>query len=237
MAEPRACQSPCRNFLPVGKDEFTGAAPRAVPTNDSGTLTLTPVVLGAPTPAPVPPPALAKLVAKYTDADLQRATKLAIKLFVQDQQQAQSQAAPPAPKPRERPLKAWFPDLYYDNLHMDCYRFCQQCKDYFKTVKAKGPNKIPFADLLLHGSVTQQELQHKRRHDRATPMTWQEFKNFLQKNLEDSRSFVDSIWSKIKRDSQYPHKSVYDWTAHLEYLQSILIEFDPDFTPEEGTMI
>ena len=30
---------------------------------------------------------------------------------------------------------------------------------------------------------------------------------------------------------------VQDWAAHLKYLQSILIEFDPECAPEEDTMI
>ena len=68
-------------------------------------------------------------------------------------------------------------------------------------------------------------------------MTWIEFKNFLRKNLGDSRAFVNSIWKKVKRDSQYQDKLVQDWAAHLEYLQSILIEFDSECAPEEGTMI
>ena len=41
----------------------------------------------------------------------------------------------------------------------------------------------------------------------------------------------------MKRDSQYQDKSVFDWAAHLKYLQSILIEFDLDYAPEERTMI
>ena len=68
-------------------------------------------------------------------------------------------------------------------------------------------------------------------------MTWQEFKDFLRKNLRDSRAFVDGIRSKMKRDSQYQDESVQDWAAHLEYLQSILIEFDICCGPEEDTMI
>ena len=68
-------------------------------------------------------------------------------------------------------------------------------------------------------------------------MTWAKFKDFLWKNLGDSKAFVDSIWKKIKRDSQYQDESVQDWAAHLEYLQSILIEFDSEWAPEEGTMI
>ena len=122
------------------------------------------------------------------------------------------------PKPCEQPLKAKFPDLYYGNLDMDCYRFCQQCEDYLTTAVAKGPNRIPVAASFLHGSVTQQLLQHKRRRDGAVPMTWVHFKDFFRKNLKDSRAFVDSIWKKIKRDSEYQDKSVQDWVAHLEYL-------------------
>ena len=68
-------------------------------------------------------------------------------------------------------------------------------------------------------------------------MTWLEFKEFLRKNLGDFRAFVDSVWKKVKRDSQYQDESVQDWAAHLEYLQSILIEFNSEWAPEEGTMI
>ena len=68
-------------------------------------------------------------------------------------------------------------------------------------------------------------------------MTWVKSKDFLRKNLGDSRAFVDSIWKKIKRDSQYQDKSVQDWAPHLEYLQSILIEFDFECAPEESTII
>ena len=68
-------------------------------------------------------------------------------------------------------------------------------------------------------------------------MTWVKFKDFFRKNLRDSRAFVDSIWKKVKRDSQYHDKSVQDWAAPPEYLQSILIEFDPKCAPKEDTMI
>ena len=69
------------------------------------------------------------------------------------------------------------------------------------------------------------------------PMTWAKFKDFLQKNVGNSRAFIDSILKKVKRDSQYKDKLVQDWAAQLEYLQSILIEFDPECAPEENTMI
>ena len=189
-------------FCPSSEDELAGAAPGAL-TDDSDTPSHTSTVSRVPTPALAPLLAPAKVVAKYTDADLQQAIQLALKLFVQGQQQAQSRIASPALEPRERPLKARFPDLYYSNLHMDCYRFCQQCEDHFETAKAKAPNRIPFAALFLRGLVTQRWLYHKQRHDGVAPMTWPEFKDFFRKNLGDSRAFVDGIWSKIKRDSQY----------------------------------
>ena len=42
------------------------------------------------------------------------------------------------------------------------------------------------------------------------PITRVEFKDFLRKNLGDSRAFVDNICKKVKRDSQYQDKSVQD---------------------------
>ena len=68
-------------------------------------------------------------------------------------------------------------------------------------------------------------------------MTWFEFKSFLQKDLGDSRAFVDNLWSKFKRNLQYQSKSVLDWAFHLKHLRSILLEFDTDGAPGESTMI
>ena len=48
---------------------------------------------------------------------------------------------------------------------------------------------------------------------------------------------MDTIWSRIKRDSQYQQEEVQDWAAHLEHLQSILIEFDADGAPEESAVV
>ena len=120
---------------------------------------------------------------------------------------------------------------------MDCYQFCQQCENHLETAGAKGPNRISFAALFLRWLVTQQWLQHKQRCVGAVLMTWLEFKEFLWKNLGDSRAFVDSVWKKVKCNSQYQNKLVQDWAAYLEYLQSILIEFDSKWALKEGTMI
>ena len=108
----------------------TGGAP----INNSGTSKPTPAISCAPTPAPAQTSALAQAPAstltsasvpgpprRYTDENLQRATKLALELFVKSQKHGQLQANS---APREQPLKAWLPDLYYGNSHLDCYYFC-----------------------------------------------------------------------------------------------------------------
>lgn len=68
-------------------------------------------------------------------------------------------------------------------------------------------------------------------------MSWDDFKAFLRKNLGDSKAFVDLIWSRIKRDFQYQQEEVQDWTAHLDHLQSILLEFDADGATTEAVAI
>ena len=117
MAGPRTRRNP-----PLGgKDELAGA-----PTEGNST----PAVSHTPTPAPAqalaltPAPAPASVpgpLGRYTDEDLQRATKLALELFVKGQEHGQLQAST---APRNCPLKARNPDLYYKSLHIKCYYFC-----------------------------------------------------------------------------------------------------------------
>ena len=140
-------------------------------------------------------------------------------------------------EPRERPLKARTPETYSGKSHMDCYHFCQQCEDYFETSGATGMNRTPFAATFLRGAISLRWAQHKRRHERATPITWSEFKAFLRKDLGSSQAFIDSIWSKFRRNSQYQLEEAQDWASHLQHLQSILSEFDPIRTPDKLTMI
>ena len=83
----------------------------------------------------------------------------------------------------------------------------------------------------------QAQTQHNRRHESATPITWSEFKAFLRKDLGSSQAFIDSIWSKFRRDSQYQLEEARDWASHLQHLQSILSKFDPIRTLDKLTMI
>ena len=80
-------------------------------------------------------------------------------------------------------------------------------------------------------------LQRRHRGEKLTPIIWTEFKAFLQKKLGESKSFIDSIWKKLKRDSQYQLDEIYDWAFYLEHLQTILIEFDPATIFIESTMV
>ena len=118
---------------------------------------------------------------------------------------------------------------------MECYYFCQQSKNYFKTSSANGMNCTPFKALFFRGSISRRWAQHKRQYKSATLITWSEFKAFLWKNFGSSQAFIDSIWSKFTRDSQYQLEEVRDWASHLQQLQSILSELNR--TPNELTII
>ena len=62
-------------------------------------------------------------------------------------------------------------------------------------------NRTLFAVTFLSGTVSLKWAQHKHRHKSTTLITWSEFKTFLQKNLGDSQAFINSIWSKFKKNS------------------------------------
>ena len=99
MAGPRTRRNP-----PLGgEDELAGA-----PTEGNSTPSPSPVVSQAPAPAQASAPTLAPASApgppgRYTDEDLQRATKLALESFVKGQEHGQLQASS---VPREQPQKA-----------------------------------------------------------------------------------------------------------------------------------
>ena len=105
----------------------------------------------------------------------------------------------------EQSLKAKVPEVYYGKSHMDYHHFCQQCKDYFKTAGATKTNRTPFAAFFLCGNIGVHWTHYKCRYwgEELIPITWTEFKAFLRKNLRKSNSFVNNIWKKLKRDSQY----------------------------------
>ena len=170
----------------------------------------------APTPPLIPPPS-EDLFTKF-------------KRVFMEMTQAQALA-----EPWKRLLKARTPEIYWSKSHMKCYHFCQQYENRFKTSGAIEMNRIPFAASFLCGFINLRWAQHKRRHKSATPITWSEFKAFLRKDLRSFQAFIDSIWSKFRKDSQYQLEEARDWASHLQHLQSILSELD--WTPNKLTMI
>ena len=82
-------------------------------------------------------------------------------------------SAPPKAREQEDALDRLFktknPDLYYENSHIECYYFCQQCKDYFETARAKGYKRVFFATSFLKDRIFFYLQQYKNRveQDRA----------------------------------------------------------------------
>ena len=153
----------------------------------------------------------------------------------------QAPASPVLVEPKEQPLKARFPDLYFGKLYLDCYWFCQQFEDHFDTARANGKNRTPFAASFLWDGISTCWTQYKRRHAQEkgpdVVIPWEEFKAFLRENCGNSRTFVKGIWNRFRGDSQYQLEDAQDWASHLEHLQSILQEFDPESAPEELDLI
>lgn len=50
-------------------------------------------------------------------------------------------------------FKAQNPDLYYGNLHIECYCFSQQCKDHFETFSAKEHKLVLFAATVFNNHI------------------------------------------------------------------------------------
>ena len=138
----RTCQSLCVNTPvdPAGElDELAGAQGLAKRSNAGSdeALTEAPTPLEASTPPLIPP----------TSKDL--FTKF-MKVFMETTQ-AQAQALA---EPREHSLKAKTPETYWGKFHIECYHFCQQCENHFKTSGATGINYIPFAASFFRGSIS-----------------------------------------------------------------------------------
>ena len=133
MAGPRTRRSPCHNPPPGDKDKLVGGPPGA-PIKSSNTHTHSPVVSRALTPTP---PSTNELFKQFMKAYLES-----------------NQGSNQPLKERKQPLKAKVPDTYYGKLHMDCYYFCQQCKDHFETSWAIGTNQNPFAAFFLRGNIS-----------------------------------------------------------------------------------
>ena len=242
MAQSSACRSPCQNSH-NGEDELAGRTP----TKGSDRRTPAPAASRAPTPAVVPVVTLFAAsgstdssVVRYLEDDLQRilSTVLDSRPFTPILAPVVT-AAPHYKGPRERPLKTWFPDIYQGKTHLEYYNFFQQCKDYFATAGATGSNRVPFAATFLKDTALFRWQQHQRKikDQPNVSISWEGFKAFFCQSLGESKAFVDTIWSTIRKDYQHQFEEVMNWAAHFEHLQTVLQEFNADVVILESVWI
>ena len=125
-----------RDLGPTNGSHLGSTSPAPSRNLTSG-LALIPALIFAPVATPAPAlPFFDKLFRQFMKAYLET-----------NQRPRQS------PMECKRPLKAKVPEVYYDKLHINCYNFCQQCKDYFETSEAIGANRTPFAAFFLCGNI------------------------------------------------------------------------------------
>ena len=145
-----ASKSGSRRATPVveqgsrSRKAATSALPASKSDSESDKLEATEKGTPAPSYASAPTLVEPTLALKYNEADLMRILKIFSEIKGQE---------PKAEVPRKRPLKAKVPDVYFGKSHMDCYHFCQQCEDYFKTAGATGSTRTPFATSFLRGKI------------------------------------------------------------------------------------
>ena len=152
MARSSACYSPCQNLY-NSKNKLAGRTPTEGCDRRTPALTAT----CAPTPAALSVVALFAAsgfanssVVRYSEDDLQQIFRAVLDSRPSAPVLALVVAAAPYSEgPRERPLKAWFPDIYRGKTHLECYNFFQQCKDHFAIAGTTGPNRVSICGYLL----------------------------------------------------------------------------------------
>ena len=145
----RPRRSPRRNPPPIDpvEDELardpgsvggpnSGSTSPAPSRNPTPGPDLVPALIPAPIPAPTPAPvASEELFKKFMKAYLE------------------TNQGPRQPE-HKRNFKAKVPEVYYGKSHMDCYYFCQQCKDHLETVRATEFNRTPFAASFFRENIS-----------------------------------------------------------------------------------
>ena len=142
-------RSPCQNLPPIDLVEYelardsgsvggphldnTSSAPSCNPTPGPE---LVPALIPAPVPAPAP-----------------LSSNKLFKQFMRTYLEL-NQGLKQPPAEREPSLKAKISEVYYGKLQMDCYHFCQQCKDHFETVGAPRTNRTLFVAFFLCGNIS-----------------------------------------------------------------------------------
>ena len=112
----------------------------------------------------------------------------------------------------------------------------EKCEDHFDTYGRRYLlQQYPVRIHILCGRISFHRHQHKRRNQAAeAPLPRVEFKLSFGKVLVAPVLWgVDTIWSRVKRNSQYQWEEVHNWASHLEHPQSI--KFDADRASESPT--
>ena len=143
----RPCRSPRRNPSPIDpiEDEFArnpgsargphlGSTSPALSCNPTLGPDLVPALVLALIPAPV-----------FTDELFKKFMKAYLEM---------NQGPRQSPAERKQTFKAKVSEMYYGKLHMNCYHFCQQYKDHFKTAGATGFNQTSFAASFLFRNIS-----------------------------------------------------------------------------------
>ena len=105
-----------------------------------------PTLASAPVPTPVLAPVPAPTLASATTNNL---FKQFIKTYLEINQGIKQPLAE-----CKQFFKAKILEMYYDKSYMDCYHFCQQCKDHFETAGATGANRTPFATFFFRENIS-----------------------------------------------------------------------------------
>ena len=142
-------------------------------------------------------------------------------------------------KPHEKLLKIRSPDVYCGKFHMESYNFYLQYEDHYTTNRAKGLDRISFATSFFCDNINFRLQQYKQKLDieSTTSIFQNEFQMFFWQSLGDFRTFLDSYWAKIKRDSQYQQKDVLNQAEYLEHLHIVLRKFDFVVAPNNDSLI
>lgn len=66
---------------------------------------------------------------------------------------------------QEKYQKTCFLNMYYGNIHMECYYYCQQYEYYFDIIDITGKKKIFFPVIFLKNGISYCWYQYKEEFD------------------------------------------------------------------------
>lgn len=118
-----------------------------------------------------------------------------MQVYIEDCHQLVLAPAPLAKSQKDalnKSFKARNPDIYYDNLHIECYYFCQQCKENFEIAGAKNHKRVFFASTFLKNRILNcfQQYQTWTKYNQVVLLFYKKFKTFLRKSFVESHTFI-----------------------------------------------